>query len=369
LLVYVLQEGKYHYPSRVWSTVSTEARDLIDKMIVKKVDGRISAADVLRHPWITSYYEDPLSGTIAANFQSPQELAVSSSPSPRHTGKSSEQNGDTKFPNGDLAGNLTLQAQTAAANDSYLRVLFNNSGPGTPPVGHLSPKSPHSSRKSSFNNGFSGSGDRDSPSNMMMNTPSGGVSSIAGSPSPMIDTTMAALTRQYRSPSLLHPIIEIKDCENEMDKLLSGASNIDDGHNRDRRILVDGNSSSPNDLRIASRRKSFENVATIEVLTDSPKEALESHSSPNHESSPCNSTAVSPIVQRSPRSSFTVRSPRSSIASSPIIPSPKVEETKERDSLDSVGTFGLVGELCVSNDELETILPGYALFPSLLQSF
>eukprot|EP01104_Vermistella_antarctica_P004862 TRINITY_DN15288_c0_g1_i1.p1 TRINITY_DN15288_c0_g1~~TRINITY_DN15288_c0_g1_i1.p1 ORF type:complete len:331 (+),score=92.20 TRINITY_DN15288_c0_g1_i1:140-1132(+) len=46
-------EGKYDYPAPFWDDVSPLARDLIDKMLKMKVDERITAADALKHEWIT----------------------------------------------------------------------------------------------------------------------------------------------------------------------------------------------------------------------------------------------------------------------------------------------------------------------------
>lgn len=41
----------YDYPSPYWDGVSPEARDLIDRLLVLDPSRRLSAADLLEHPW------------------------------------------------------------------------------------------------------------------------------------------------------------------------------------------------------------------------------------------------------------------------------------------------------------------------------
>lgn len=45
--------GNLRFPSRVFRSVSPQAKDLIRKMLCKDVSRRFSADDVLRHPWVT----------------------------------------------------------------------------------------------------------------------------------------------------------------------------------------------------------------------------------------------------------------------------------------------------------------------------
>jgi len=47
-----IQSGHYDFPSREWSKVSPQAKDLIRKLLVKNARSRLSAGDVLHHPWI-----------------------------------------------------------------------------------------------------------------------------------------------------------------------------------------------------------------------------------------------------------------------------------------------------------------------------
>ncbi|KAJ8540325.1 hypothetical protein K7X08_030244 [Anisodus acutangulus] len=44
--------GNLRFPTRIFRSVSTEAKDLLRKMICKDVSRRFSAEQVLRHPWV-----------------------------------------------------------------------------------------------------------------------------------------------------------------------------------------------------------------------------------------------------------------------------------------------------------------------------
>lgn len=46
--------GNLRFPARIFRNVSTQARDLLRKMMCKDVSRRFSAEQVLRHPWVTS---------------------------------------------------------------------------------------------------------------------------------------------------------------------------------------------------------------------------------------------------------------------------------------------------------------------------
>lgn len=52
LLFQSIQEGCYDFPDAEWSTISNEAKDLISSLLVKNASQRISAAEVLQHPWL-----------------------------------------------------------------------------------------------------------------------------------------------------------------------------------------------------------------------------------------------------------------------------------------------------------------------------
>lgn len=58
LLFTSIQEGVYEFPEREWRQISQEAKDLINSLLVKNAMGRISAAEVLSHPWLNMCTSD-----------------------------------------------------------------------------------------------------------------------------------------------------------------------------------------------------------------------------------------------------------------------------------------------------------------------
>nr|XP_019604963.1 PREDICTED: MAP kinase-interacting serine/threonine-protein kinase 1 isoform X2 [Rhinolophus sinicus] len=47
-----IQEGKYEFPDKDWAHISSGAKDLISKLLVRDAKQRLSAAQVLQHPWV-----------------------------------------------------------------------------------------------------------------------------------------------------------------------------------------------------------------------------------------------------------------------------------------------------------------------------
>ncbi|XP_053093891.1 MAP kinase-interacting serine/threonine-protein kinase 1 isoform X3 [Pangasianodon hypophthalmus] len=47
-----IQEGKYEFGDRDWSHISDGAKDLISRLLVRDATLRLSAAQVLQHPWV-----------------------------------------------------------------------------------------------------------------------------------------------------------------------------------------------------------------------------------------------------------------------------------------------------------------------------
>lgn len=47
-----IQEGKYEFPEKDWEHISPGAKDLISKLLVRDAKDRLSAAQVLQHPWV-----------------------------------------------------------------------------------------------------------------------------------------------------------------------------------------------------------------------------------------------------------------------------------------------------------------------------
>ncbi|XP_068095702.1 MAP kinase-interacting serine/threonine-protein kinase 1 [Hyperolius riggenbachi] len=47
-----IQEGKYEFPEKDWDHISSHAKDLISKLLVRDAKDRLSAGLVLQHPWL-----------------------------------------------------------------------------------------------------------------------------------------------------------------------------------------------------------------------------------------------------------------------------------------------------------------------------
>uniref|UniRef100_A0A8C3SD05 non-specific serine/threonine protein kinase n=1 Tax=Chelydra serpentina TaxID=8475 RepID=A0A8C3SD05_CHESE len=47
-----IQEGKYEFPDKDWSHISSDAKDLISKLLVRDAKERLGAAQVLQHVWL-----------------------------------------------------------------------------------------------------------------------------------------------------------------------------------------------------------------------------------------------------------------------------------------------------------------------------
>jgi calcium/calmodulin-dependent protein kinase I len=46
--------GRYEFPSPFWDTISEDAKDLIRKLLVVDPEKRLSAQEILNHPWLNS---------------------------------------------------------------------------------------------------------------------------------------------------------------------------------------------------------------------------------------------------------------------------------------------------------------------------
>jgi len=49
-----IMEANFDYPEEYWGSVSKEAKDFINKLLVVDSDKRLSASDALRHPWLAA---------------------------------------------------------------------------------------------------------------------------------------------------------------------------------------------------------------------------------------------------------------------------------------------------------------------------
>uniref|UniRef100_A0A665UHB7 non-specific serine/threonine protein kinase n=1 Tax=Echeneis naucrates TaxID=173247 RepID=A0A665UHB7_ECHNA len=47
-----IHQGKYEFPDKDWAHITAEAKDLISKLLVRDATLRLSAAQVLKHPWM-----------------------------------------------------------------------------------------------------------------------------------------------------------------------------------------------------------------------------------------------------------------------------------------------------------------------------
>lgn len=54
-----IQEGKYEFPEKDWAHISFAAKDLISKLLVRDAKQRLSAAQVLQHPWVQGVSVSP----------------------------------------------------------------------------------------------------------------------------------------------------------------------------------------------------------------------------------------------------------------------------------------------------------------------
>uniref|UniRef100_A0A8C1ZJ95 non-specific serine/threonine protein kinase n=1 Tax=Cyprinus carpio TaxID=7962 RepID=A0A8C1ZJ95_CYPCA len=59
-----IQEGKYEFPEKDWAHISPAAKDLITKLLVRDAKDRLSAAQVLRHPWVKGCAPNAVSASI-----------------------------------------------------------------------------------------------------------------------------------------------------------------------------------------------------------------------------------------------------------------------------------------------------------------
>lgn len=55
-----IQEGKYEFPEKDWAHISSSAKDLISKLLVRDAKHRLSASQVLQHPWVQGVSPEPL---------------------------------------------------------------------------------------------------------------------------------------------------------------------------------------------------------------------------------------------------------------------------------------------------------------------
>ena len=57
LLFERIQDGAFDFPDKDWQNISSGAKDLIRRLLVRDASLRLTAAEVLQHPWITNSHE------------------------------------------------------------------------------------------------------------------------------------------------------------------------------------------------------------------------------------------------------------------------------------------------------------------------
>ncbi|TSK49625.1 MAP kinase-interacting serine/threonine-protein kinase 2 [Bagarius yarrelli] len=68
-----IQEGKYEFPDQNWAHVSAEAKELVSKLLVCDAKQRLSAEQVLRHPWVQGISQNT-TATLQFSRSSVQDL-------------------------------------------------------------------------------------------------------------------------------------------------------------------------------------------------------------------------------------------------------------------------------------------------------
>uniref|UniRef100_A0A8C8FF89 non-specific serine/threonine protein kinase n=1 Tax=Oncorhynchus tshawytscha TaxID=74940 RepID=A0A8C8FF89_ONCTS len=69
-----IQEGKYEFPEKDWAHISSSAKDLISKLLVRDAKNRLSAGQVLQHPWVQGGFSDTLPTSILPQRNSAKDL-------------------------------------------------------------------------------------------------------------------------------------------------------------------------------------------------------------------------------------------------------------------------------------------------------
>ena len=61
-----VKSGKFQFPPEEWDSISEDAKDLIKKMLTYEPSKRISAMQVLAHPWFSHYEDDTMENKLVA---------------------------------------------------------------------------------------------------------------------------------------------------------------------------------------------------------------------------------------------------------------------------------------------------------------
>ncbi|XP_060754196.1 MAP kinase-interacting serine/threonine-protein kinase 2-like [Neoarius graeffei] len=69
-----IQEGKYEFPEKDWAHVSAQAKHLVSKLLVRNAKQRLSAEQVLQHPWVQGLAQNT-TPSLRSRGSSVQDLA------------------------------------------------------------------------------------------------------------------------------------------------------------------------------------------------------------------------------------------------------------------------------------------------------
>lgn len=72
----IILRGKYSFPEREWSKISPSAIDLIGKLLVQDPKQRLSADDVIQHPWLAEGKQKREALNVPANLGSYRSLST-----------------------------------------------------------------------------------------------------------------------------------------------------------------------------------------------------------------------------------------------------------------------------------------------------
>ena len=61
-----VKEGIFEFPQREWDKISTNAKDLIESMLIKDFRNRYNTSEVLDHPWLSNNVFRPSMDTAMA---------------------------------------------------------------------------------------------------------------------------------------------------------------------------------------------------------------------------------------------------------------------------------------------------------------
>mmetsp|Transcript_40642 Transcript_40642/g.105504 ORF Transcript_40642/g.105504 Transcript_40642/m.105504 type:complete len:260 (-) Transcript_40642:64-843(-) len=89
----IILRGRFNFPEREWSRISQSAIDLISRLLVQDPKQRLSAEEVLKHPWLSEAKDKREALNVPGNLGSYRSLSVLGEPPMPKKGK--DETGDT----------------------------------------------------------------------------------------------------------------------------------------------------------------------------------------------------------------------------------------------------------------------------------